>query len=190
MNAAVQRIELIEPTDVMERHVETAANLPVATSATPADLVRMAVEQGADLDRLERLMGLQERWEANEARKAFTQSMTAFKAEPLTIFKKKSVGFTTKEGEFVGYKHAELSDVTDVVVPALARHGLSHRWDVKQENGRVGVTCVDGFQNAALEGTAALRAHYEKLQPDDAWWGRNSKALKDAAKKADEEVTR
>lgn len=113
-----------------------------APSTTPADLLRMALNQNADLDRLERLMALQQQWEANEARKAFVSAMTRFKAEPLEIFKRKQVGYTTKEGDFVGYKHAELSDVTDVVVPAMARHGLSHRWDVKQENGRVRVKCV------------------------------------------------
>ncbi len=87
-------------------------------------------------------MVLQERWEANEARKAFVLAMTEFKAEPLEIFKRKQVGYTTKEGDFVGYKHAELSDVTDVVVPAMARHGLSHRWDVRQDAGRVTVSCT------------------------------------------------
>lgn len=114
----------------------------ITASPTPSDLLRIAVEQGADLDRMERLMALQERWEANEARKAFTTAMTDFKAEPLTIFKKKQVGYTTKEGEFVGYAHAELSDVTDVVGPAMARHGLSYRWSVKQESARINVSCV------------------------------------------------
>lgn len=127
-------ITMIEPAEPPRRQV--------ATVATPTDLLRMAVEQGADLDRLERLMALQERWESNEARKAFTVAMTAFKAEPLTIFKRKQVGYTTKEGEFVGYTHAELSDVTEVVGPAMARHGLSYRWSVKQEGGRVNVSCI------------------------------------------------
>ena len=127
-------ITLIETDEPPRRHVATVAN--------PSDLLRMAVEQGADLDRLERLMALQERWEANEARKAFTTAMTAFKAEPLTIFKRKQVGYKTKEGDFVGYTHAELSDVTEVVAPAMARHGLSYRWSVKQEGGRVNVSCI------------------------------------------------
>ncbi len=124
-----------EPEDVKPRYALTS-------SPTPSDLLRIAVEQGADLDRMERLMALQERWEANEARKAFTTAMTDFKAEPLTIFKKKQVGYTTKEGEFVGYSHAELSDVTDVVGPAMARHGLSYRWSVKQESARINVSCI------------------------------------------------
>ena len=225
----------------------------LSTNATPADLLRIAVESGADLDRLERLMALQERWEANEARKAFTVAMSDFKAEPLEIFKRKQVGFTTKEGDFVGYAHAELSDVTAVVGPAMGRHGLSYRWDIKQDAGRINVTCIvthkaghsesvtmdaapdssgkknaiqqtassvtylqrytllaatgmstkgmdddgqggkdegeadllRGFQDASLNGTAALRAHYEKVLPGDDWWAANSKALKAAAKLAD-----
>jgi hypothetical protein len=85
---------------------------------------------------------LQERWEANEARKAFVVAMAAFKAEPVEIFKRKQVGYKTKEGDFVGYKHAELSDVTDAITPAMARHGLSFDWDIHQGNGSITVDCV------------------------------------------------
>lgn len=112
-----------------------------AQQATPAYLLQLAVQQGADLDRLERLMALQERWEASESRKAFVQAMTAFKAEPMEIFKRKEVSFKTQKGE-TNYKHAELSDVVDVVVPAMARHGLSHRWDVRREQARIFVKCI------------------------------------------------
>ena len=113
-----------------------------AASATPADLLRIAVESGADLDRLERLMALQERWEAGEAKKAFTAAMTAFKAEPIQIFKLKEVSFTTRDGDTPSYKHAELSDVTDAIGPAMAKHQLSYRWDVKQEGSLITVDCI------------------------------------------------
>jgi hypothetical protein len=106
-------------------------------SATPADLLRIAVESGADLEKLEKLMALQERWETNEARKAYVAAMTAFKSEPLEIFKKKTVEFSGTK-----YMHAELSDVTAVVCPAMAKHQLSHRWDVSQEGDRITVDCV------------------------------------------------
>lgn len=111
-------------------------------TTTPADLLRIAVESNADLDRLEKLLELQERWEANEARKAFVVAMAAFKAEPVEIFKRKQVGYKTKEGDFVGYKHAELSDVTDAITPAMARHGLSFDWDIHQGSGSITVDCV------------------------------------------------
>ena len=114
-----------------------------ATPATPALLLQMAVQQGQSLDYLERLMALQHRWEEMEARKSFVAAMAAFKAGPLApIYKRKGVGFETKDGDFVGYKHAELSDVTEVVVPAMGAQGLSHRWDIEQKDGRVRVACV------------------------------------------------
>ena len=87
-------------------------------------------------------MTLQERWEANEARKAFVKAMAGFKREPLEIFKRKEVSYETSGGEWVGYMHAELSDVVGVVVPALANHGLSHRWAIRQENARIYVDCI------------------------------------------------
>jgi hypothetical protein len=132
--------------DVAEsRYVHPPVAQPQRTAlatTTPADLLRIAVESNADLDRLEKLLELQERWEANEARKAFVVAMAAFKAEPVEIFKRKQVGYKTKEGDFVGYKHAELSDVTDAITPAMARHGLSFDWDIHQGSGSITVDCV------------------------------------------------
>lgn len=109
--------------------------------ATPATLVAMAVAQGADIEKLEKLMAMQERWEKNEARKAFVDAMAEFKREDLTIGKNKHVKFQTSKG-ITEYDHAELCDVTDVVVPALAKHGISHGWKVHQEGGRISVTCT------------------------------------------------
>lgn len=111
-------------------------------TTTPSDLLRIAVESGADLDRLEKLMELQERWEAKEAKKAFNAAMADFKSNCPPIFKRKSVGYNTKDGDFVGYKHAELSDITDVVGPAMAAYGLSYDWDIHQSPGKVEVDCI------------------------------------------------
>jgi hypothetical protein len=138
MSMDTQTLELVAPEAAPLRPAAALVAQPqTALATTPADLLRLAVQGGADLDRLERLMALQERWEQAEAKKAFVRAMAAFKSEPLQIFKRKEVAFND-----VAYKHAELSDVAGVVVPALARHGLSHRWDVKQSDGRVVVTCV------------------------------------------------
>lgn len=121
--------------------VERAAQLPATTTTTPSDLLAMAVQQGADLDKLERLMALQERWEAGESRKAFVAAMASFKAMPIEIRKSKGVGYETTAGDFVGYKHATTADVVDAVVPAMGKNGLSHRWEVVQNSGQITVTC-------------------------------------------------
>lgn len=95
-----------------------------------------------DMVKLERLLEVKERWDAAEAKKAFAAALTAFKAEPVEIFKRKEVGYKTKEGDFVGYKHAELSDVTDAIGPAMAKHQLSFRWDIHQNSGSITVDCI------------------------------------------------
>jgi hypothetical protein len=111
-----------------------AKNNQVATQApTPATLLQMAVEQGADLDRLERLMGLQERWEDNEAKKAFTIAMTSFRSQCPQIDK-------DKKGH--NSKYATLAHTLDLVREPMSSNGLSHRWETEQqENGIVSVTC-------------------------------------------------
>lgn len=126
--------------ELIEVPQNTAQSL-VGATPTPSDLLRLAIDKGADLDRLERLMDLQAKWEAGQARKAFTSAMTAFKARPLTIRKDKHVSFTTQKGK-TEYDHATLAEVVDTVVCEMARHGLSHRWNVEQRDAKVIVTCV------------------------------------------------
>lgn len=121
------------------------AALPTTTQArapvTPADMLVMAVDRGASIEQMERLFALKVQFEKHEAEKAMNEAMAAFHAEPITIFKKKRVAFDSSKGS-VSYSHAELSDVTDAISPAMAKHGLSYRWDVKQEGGKVVVTCI------------------------------------------------
>lgn len=109
---------------------------------TPMDLLQIATEQGADIEKLEKLMALQERWEANEARKAYVVAMNAFKADPPTLIKDKHVGYGTGDKR-TEYDHASLDQVSKTIAAALSKHGISHRWDVEQpDGGAVKVTCV------------------------------------------------
>ena len=45
-----------------------------AIALTPMDMLNQAVERGANIETLDRLMSLQERWEKNQARKEFAVS--------------------------------------------------------------------------------------------------------------------
>ena len=132
----------IESAEVPTAKLPVVPQRAVLATTTPADLLRIAVEKGADLTQLSTLMDLQDRWEANEARKAFVAAMAAFKCEPLEIFKKKTVAFTTRDGDTTSYKHARLSDITDAIAPAMARHGLSFDWDIHQASGSITVDCI------------------------------------------------
>lgn len=109
--------------------------------ATPIDLLRIAVTQGADIDKLEKLMVLQERWEKNEARKAYVAAMNKFKENPPTISKNKLVSFDTSKGR-TEYRHATLDHVCDEITKALSAVGISHAWKVKQDKDIITVICV------------------------------------------------
>jgi hypothetical protein len=107
------------------------------STPTPADLLRIAVDKGADLDKLEKLMDLQARWEASQARKAYTEAMTALKSRDLTVRKDKSVSFSG-----TAYTHSSLAEVVETVVRHMSEVGLSHRWTVAQDGKSITVQCV------------------------------------------------
>ena len=108
---------------------------------TPMDMLRMAIDKNADLDKLQQLVALQERWEANEARKAYVSSMNDFRANPPVIYKTKKVSYSTGKGT-TEYSHALLENAAEIIGAELTKHGLSFRWDCEQSDAQVKVTCV------------------------------------------------
>lgn len=110
--------------------------------SSPAGIMLAALSRGVSPADLREMLALQREWQADQARAAFHASLAGFKTEAVTVLKNKQVGYTAKSGAFVGYKHAELFDVVAAVGPALARHGLSYRWDVEQARDWVTVTCI------------------------------------------------
>ena len=123
-------------TAVATQQTRAVAAAP-SSAVAPADLLRYALENGADLDRLEKLMELQQRYEENEARKAYVAAMAEFKLNPPQISKDKLVQFSG-----TSYTHATLGNVTGAIVEGLAKHGFSHRWDTEQQGAQVVVTCI------------------------------------------------
>ena len=128
--------------------------VPPSNALTPMEMIRVAVTQGADIDKLKQLMDLQERFEANEARKAFVAAMNKFKANAPTIAKNKTVAFGN-----TNYKHATLDHVCDVVTKALSNVGITHAWQVKQEKDLVTVICTLTHELGHSESTELSGVH-------------------------------
>jgi hypothetical protein len=103
------------------------------TNSSPAMLLQMAVEQGADLDKLEKLMDLQERWEASESRKAYSEAMTLFQSKLERIAKK-------REGH--NSKYADIDDIAQAIRPILDESGLSYRFEQSQGENSITVSCI------------------------------------------------
>ena len=112
-------------------------------SALMTLISRAALDANFDVAKLQALMDMKERWEANEARKAYVEAMAEFKANAPEILKRKHVRYALKTGGETNYMHAELADVTDAVVQPLAQAGFSHAWRTQQlDGGLIEVTCT------------------------------------------------
>jgi hypothetical protein len=136
MNATTEPV-ILELEEVPRRE-SAPANLPAVADASPASMMLAALQRGASLESVEKMMALQERWEAGEARKAYNAAFSEFKAEAVHIVKNKQV----TDGPLRGKSYAELHAVVDALTPALSRHGLSASWKLtKDDRDWMEVTC-------------------------------------------------
>ena len=93
-----------------------------------------------DVEKLDKLLEMQIKWEANEAKKSFIQAMSAFKENPPEILKDSKVNFSTSKGT-TKYNHASLGNVCTCINKALSVNGLTASWVTSQDNGSVKITC-------------------------------------------------
>ncbi len=87
-----------------------------------------------DVTKLKELLDVRERWEKNEARKAFVEAMTAFKAHAIRVER-------DKVNTQYNSRYVSLGNLVATVTPYLSQHGLSAQWDIDQTNG-IKVSCV------------------------------------------------
>lgn len=125
---------------------DAVQNLPAQQLQDPSFALMRMIERAAmdpnfDVAKLDKLLDIKERWDREEARKAFTAAMAEFKKNPPQIIKDARVYFSTAKGA-TDYKHASLGAVCDAVIEGLAKVGISHSWEPEQREGLVHVTCV------------------------------------------------
>ena len=125
-----------------------AVSEPQDQSAVMVSLIqRAATDPAFDLEKLDRLLDVKERWENQEARKAYVTALAAFKRNPPKLVKDQQVDFGEGRSR-TRYTYASLGDVASQVATRLAEHGLSHGWDIEQSQaigqlpGMVTVTCT------------------------------------------------
>ena len=123
-----------------EHDIEETGLVPV--EQTPNQILALAVSRDADPSVIEKMMDLQERLEANDAKKEYVKAMTAFKqAAPAVLGKDGAVDFSTSKGR-THYKYATLGGIVLKTTALMGKHGLSVSWSTDQhEDGSVTVTC-------------------------------------------------
>lgn len=115
----------------------------VQAAQTPMHLLNQAVASG-NIELAEKLMGLHERWEKNQARRSFDEAIAAAKAEIPTITRN-ATGHNSK-------RYADFAGIAKVVDPILSKHGLSYRFR-SQQGERISVTCVLSHRDGHSEET-------------------------------------
>jgi hypothetical protein len=112
----------------------------VATT-TPDQLLALAVNNNLDIDKLERLLAMKERWDKVQAEKAFTEALSAFQEECPDLRKTKRVFFETSKGS-TEYHFAPLGDIDRQIKPIMKKHGFSKSWKIQDANGKIKVSCT------------------------------------------------
>lgn len=133
--------------------------------------MQRAIEQNVSIDQLERLQAMYEKWEANEARKAFVAAMNQFKANPPAILKNANVNMGNGKPN---YNYATLDNVCRAVIQGLSQVGIAHHWEMVQ-NGQpsntIAVTCILTHERGHSEETTL------EGQPDQSGGKNNIQAV-------------
>ena len=110
---------------------------------TPMDMLERAVSSNAGVEVISKLMDLQDRWQAGQARRSRFEAMAAAKAEiPVITHEESRLTFTSPKGR-TNYRHEDLAEIARTVDPILTKHGLSYRFrTTSQPNEPVSVTCI------------------------------------------------
>lgn len=122
--------------------VGNASHEVTVRTLTPMDMVSRAVESGASMEILERLMALQERWEKNQARKAFDDAISKAKAELPVILKDKVVEFSSQSGKKTNYQYEDFATIYNAVTPVLSKNGIDARFRTTSDKDSMTVTCM------------------------------------------------
>ena len=120
---------------------------------SPMELAQSFLTSGGDIANLEKMLELEEKYEARQAKKAYTKAVADFKANPPKIIKDKRVDFTSQKGR-TAYNHASLGNVTDTINKGLGEHGFSVAWPLEQNEGKIKVTCVITHEAGHSENTS------------------------------------
>lgn len=132
--------------------ITTSANL-ISADPMVCLIERVVMDPDASIDKLERMLEMRERMQAQQAKAAYDNAIAAAKADIPPIIKSGNVDYTNKEGKRTQFQHETLDGIAKVVDPILSQHGLSYRFRSAQDGGSVAVTCIVAHRDGYAEET-------------------------------------
>ena len=114
----------------------------LATADSATDLLRIAVEKGANVEQLRELVELHELMTEREARRLFSAALVAFQRDCPQIRRTETASIATKSGRDFKFTFADLTEIARTINPVLAKHGLSYTWDTEATADSRKITCT------------------------------------------------
>jgi len=143
----IEGATLAEQTEPAQQ-VTVSAGVPAAATTgevtSPFDrLIQAATDPNVDVEKMERMLAIAERWKAQEAKAAYANALAGMQPNLPDV---------RKRGDSGRYKYALWEDIQDSLRPVLARHGFSLSFRTAPTPGAVTVTAVllhaDGHSEA------------------------------------------
>lgn len=135
---------------------------PELSLGSPVEVMARLGGMNLNPETIASLMTLQERWEANQARKAYIAAMVQFKNNSPKLKKDKRVNHPGGK-----YSYANIGTIVEQITPELAKYGFSASW--KKNESDSSVTCVltheaGHSETATLSGPDDLSGSKNPLQ--------------------------
>lgn len=123
--------EIIMP---LERERQVSAQ-PIQEISVLATISRLALDPKCDMEKLERLMALQERMEAKSALEAFNAAFAEMQCEMPSVEKRTENAHTKK-------MYADLDDINFAVRPVMAKFGFGVSFKIVNQANGVSITGI------------------------------------------------
>lgn len=107
----------------------------IAVTENPFERMSLLALETGRVEQMDKLLDLQFKWDAEQARKAFNVAMAAFKSSPVLITK-------DKENKQYNSMYTTLGNLVNTASEAMAPFGLSADWEIEQSDKEIRVTCV------------------------------------------------
>ena len=124
----------------MSKEIVIKDNKSIDTYGTES-LISQAIQQGANIDVMERLMVMREKIKAERAKEDFFLALSKFQSEITAVPKIKEVDFPSKNGGRVKYSYAPIEAIIDHVKAGLRDNGFSYTLKTEQTDKMITVTC-------------------------------------------------
>ena len=103
------------------------------------DILMRAIELNVDLDAFEKLVNLVEKVQNDKAKREFYEAFSKFQSQVPPILKSSEVNMGAGRPR---YNYASLYDIISKIQKPLGDNHLSYRWDVKNDDVMIEVTCI------------------------------------------------